>query len=222
MKKAFLLNAVMIAIAATLLSNSTHEGDIPQVTIGKQVWMAKNLDVAKFRNGDAIPEAKTAEEWMAAGENKQPAWCYFNNDPANGEKYGKLYNWFAVNDRRQIAPEGWIVASPNDWYNLETALGLYINDYTGVGEGGNKMKSTSGWETCEESNGTNESGFSALPAGSRSDSGNFIDFGQVCTWWTTGENDSFAAFNRRVVCSDELQAGSRGKWNGFSVRCLRQ
>jgi uncharacterized protein (TIGR02145 family) len=63
------------------------------VTIGNQVWTTKNLNVDKFRNGDPILEVKTDEEWLKAGENKQPAWCYYNNDPANGEKYGKLYNW---------------------------------------------------------------------------------------------------------------------------------
>lgn len=77
------------------------------VTIGNQVWMTKNLNVDKFRNGDPIPEAKTDEEWIKAGENKQPAWCYYENDPANGEKYGKVFNWYAVNDPRGLAPEGW-------------------------------------------------------------------------------------------------------------------
>lgn len=75
------------------------------VTIGTQVWRTKNLDVATFRNGDSIPQAKTNEEWEKAAENQQPAWCYYNNDPANGAKYGKLYNWYAVNDSRGLAPD---------------------------------------------------------------------------------------------------------------------
>ena len=93
------------------------------VTIGTQVWMTKNLDVAKFRNGDPIPEAKTDEEWEKAGENKQPAWCNYDNNPANGTKYGKLYNWHAVNDPRGLAPEGYHVPTDAEWTILENFLG---------------------------------------------------------------------------------------------------
>jgi uncharacterized protein (TIGR02145 family) len=63
------------------------------IKIGNQTWMLKNLDVDTFRNGDAIPEVKTEEEWIRAGKKKQPSWCYYDNDPTNGEKHGKLYNW---------------------------------------------------------------------------------------------------------------------------------
>lgn len=97
------------------------------VKIGNQVWMSENLNVSTFRNGDPIPEAKTNEEWDRAGANKQPAWCYYNNDPRNGAKYGKLYNWFAINDPRGLAPEGWHVSNLDDWnildlYNKKTNL----------------------------------------------------------------------------------------------------
>ena len=88
------------------------------VTIGTQVWMTKNLDVSTFRNGDPIPEAKSNEEWKKAGENKQPAWCYYNNDPANGAKYGKLYNWYAVNDPRGLAPLGYHVPTKAEFMTL--------------------------------------------------------------------------------------------------------
>ena len=87
------------------------------ITIGTQVWMTKNLDVATFRNGDPIPQAKTDEEWEKAGENQQPAWCYYDNDPANGAKYGKLYNWYAVNDSRGLAPVGYHIPSDAEWTN---------------------------------------------------------------------------------------------------------
>ena len=93
------------------------------VTIGTQVWMTKNLDLATFRNGDPIPEAKTDEEWEKAGENKQPAWCYYDNDPANGAKYGKLYNWYAVIDSRGLAPVGYHIPSDADWTKLNDFLG---------------------------------------------------------------------------------------------------
>ncbi len=110
------------------------------VTIGKQVWMTKNLNVDKFRNGDSIPQAKTYEEWEAAGENKQPAWCYYDNDPANGAKYGKLYNCFAVNDSRGLAPAGYHIPSDEEWTKL--------TDYLGESSAaGTKMKSASGWKS---------------------------------------------------------------------------
>ena len=110
------------------------------IKIGTQVWTAKNLDVATFRNGDAIPQAKTNEEWEAAGENKQPAWCYYENNTANGTKYGKLYNWYAVVDARGLAPGGWHVPTDEEWTVLSTFLG-------GEAVAGKKMKSTSGWNS---------------------------------------------------------------------------
>jgi len=110
------------------------------VTIGKQVWMTKNLDVSTFRNGDPIPEAKTDEAWKAAGENKQPAWCYYDNDPKNGTKYGKLYNWYAVNDPRGLAPAGYHIPTDAEWTVLTDYLG-------GEDVAGKKMKSTSGWDS---------------------------------------------------------------------------
>jgi uncharacterized protein (TIGR02145 family) len=92
------------------------------VTIGSQVWMTKNLDVATFRNGDPIPEAKSNEEWEKAIDEKKPAWCYYNNDIKKGELYGKLYNWYAVNDPRGLAPLGWHIPTINEWTNLNDYL----------------------------------------------------------------------------------------------------
>jgi len=112
----------------------------------------KNLNVSTFRNGDPIPQAKTVEEWKKAGENQQPAWCYYDNDPADGEKYGKLYNWYAVDDTRGLAPKGWHVPSNAEW----TILTDYLGGMNVVGIG-TKMKSKTGWN--EDGNGTNSSGF---------------------------------------------------------------
>lgn len=103
------------------------------IAIGTQTWMAENLNVDRFRNGDPIPEAKSDAEWKLAGINKQPAWCYYNNDPKNGEKYGKLYNWYAVNDPRGLAPEGYVIPTKENWETLKAFLGDH---------GGLKLKST--------------------------------------------------------------------------------
>jgi len=94
------------------------QAQVPTVAIGKQVWMTENLNVDTFRNGEAIPHVKTNEEWIKAGENKQPAWCYCDNDPANGAKYGKLYNWYAVANARGLCPAGWHVPSDDEWTQL--------------------------------------------------------------------------------------------------------
>jgi hypothetical protein len=111
-------------------------GQVQTVTIGTQVWMTKNLDVSTFRNGEIIPEAKTPEEWEAAKENKQAAWCYYDNNPANGTKYGKLYNWYAVNDPRGLAPEGWHVPTDQEWNVLEESIDPELNSPLA----GSKMK----------------------------------------------------------------------------------
>ena len=136
----FLMVAIFLSSCSNGSSNestnsieSTNSGE---VSIGKQVWMTKNLNVDKFRNGDPIPEAKTEEEWERAGDNKQPAWCYYNNDPKNGNKYGRLYNWYAINDARGIAPVGWHIPSDQEWSILEKSIG---------NESGKKFKGKSAW-----------------------------------------------------------------------------
>ena len=89
------------------------------VTIGNQHWMTKNLDVVAFRNGDLIREARTNREWEQAIKNKQPAWCYYENNPKNGAKYGKIYNWYAVCDPRGLAPRFWHIPSFAEWNKLQ-------------------------------------------------------------------------------------------------------
>ena len=110
------------------------------ISIGKQEWMDSNLAVDTFRNGDAIPEAKTKAAWLKAGKEGKPAWCFYNNDPSNETKYGKLYNWYAVNDPRGLAPEGYQVASDKDWQVLK----IFLDDDNNLGAG-NKLKSQVGW-----------------------------------------------------------------------------
>jgi len=125
MKKSTLLFIALLTMSSFGFSQT--------VIIGTQVWATKNLDVSTFRNGDPIPQAKSDAEWVAAGENYQPAWCYYDNDPKNGTKYGKLYNWFAVRDARGLAPAGWHVPTDEEWTELSTFLG-------GEDVAGEKMK----------------------------------------------------------------------------------
>lgn len=215
MKKVSLILSAVVMTAMML--SSCGEGASNEVTIGNQVWMSKNLNVDKFRNGDPIPEAKTDEEWKKAGENKQPAWCYYNNNPDNGDRYGKLYNWFAVNDPRGLAPEGWKIPSNEDWTRLTDFLG-------GESVAGKKMKSTEFWadNDGESGNGTNESGFSGLPGGGRYVSGTFYLVGKFGYWWSSTEYGANNAWLRSLGYNFGFVYRDYSlKEEGLSVRCLR-
>jgi uncharacterized protein (TIGR02145 family) len=190
--------------------NSTDPGT---VRIGSQIWAVANLNVGTFRNGDTIPEAKTNEEWKAAGDARKPAWCYYNNDPANGQKFGKLYNWYAVNDPRGLAPKGWTLPADADWMQLSSFLG-------GQEAAGTKIKSTSGWQ--DGNNGENETGFNGLPAGYRVENGTFMNIWNNAIWWTTTENNSISAFDYYLVLRNSLNRSNSPKQRGSSVRCLKE
>jgi uncharacterized protein (TIGR02145 family) len=181
------------------------------VTIGNQVWMTTNLSVDKFRNGDPIPEAQNDDEWTKADENRQPAWCYYENKAANGITYGKLYNWYAVNDPRGLAPEGFHVPSDDEWTTLEEFLG---------DAAGKKMKSKNGWDY--DGIETNSSGFSGLPGGLRYYFGAFELIGNFGYWWSTKEYYIGCAYYRILSSGfDNLSRSFNSKGNGLSVRCLR-
>jgi uncharacterized protein (TIGR02145 family) len=187
--------------------------EITEVKIGNQIWMTQNLKVAHFRNGDSVPYAKTAEEWEKAGKEQKPAWCYYNNDPANDIKYGKLYNWYAVNDPRGLAPAGWHIPSDVEWKQLTDFIG-------GNEAAGKKMKSVSGWEV--NGNGTNESGFNGLPGGYRYDYGFFNYGGLFAVWWASPVNyTSFAWLYYQAYNFGNAFRYFPTKAFGFSVRCIK-
>ena len=181
------------------------------VTIGTQVWTTENLDVSAYRNGDVIPQVQDRKKW---GKLTTGAWCYYNNDPSNETKYGKLYNWYAVNDPRGLAPAGYHIPSDAEW--------TILTDYLGEEDAGTKMKSTSGW--VEDCNGDDAIGFSGLPGGARWKDGTFTASSKDGFWWSNTEN-----LNNNFVYYFNLFCGDYGsvfrecnpKEVGFSVRCLR-
>ena len=186
---------------------------MPAIVIGTQQWMEKNLDVLTYRNGDVIPQVTDPTAWAALTTG---AWCYYNNDVANGAIYGKLYNWYAVNDARGLAPQGWHVPSDAEWTTLSTTLG-------GDAVAGGKMKvaGTTRW-TTPNTGATNESGFAGLPGGSRSANGTFGGVGGSGYWWSSTEFDTPGAWGRFLSCgSGSVYRGNDFKRLGFSVRCLR-
>ncbi|MBL0014028.1 MAG: fibrobacter succinogenes major paralogous domain-containing protein [Flavobacterium sp.] len=103
-----------------------------EVQIGTQIWMTKNLNVSRYRNGDPIPQVANSAQWANLNTG---AWCYYANSTANGPIYGKLYNWYAVNDSRGLAPEGWHIPSDAEWTTLVSFLGF-------PDVAGGKMKTT--------------------------------------------------------------------------------
>lgn len=203
------------AVIAAMMMTSCGSSGYKEVKIGDQVWMSENLNVDKFRNGDPIPHAKTNEEWKTAGENEQPAWCYYDNDPANDAKYGKLYNWYAVNDWRGLAPEGWHIPSDAEWTELTDCLG-------GERVAGGKLKETGTTHWNSPNTGaTNETGFTALPAG-YSTGGSSYGMGTNAYFWAVTEGVASDAWGR-ILCSGNAQLLRHNHTGtaGFSVRCLQ-
>ncbi|MEY4333756.1 MAG: hypothetical protein RLZZ196_2499 [Bacteroidota bacterium] len=194
-----------------------QEPDIPSVKIGENTWMVKNLDVSRFRNGDSIPEAKTKLEWAAYGMSKKAAWSHYNNDIGEGANYGKLYNWYAVNDPRGLAPEGWHIPTDVEW-------GLLVLELGGDKKAGEALKYTYGWANTNtgSGNGTNSSGFEALAGGLRNGMGAFGYKGQGGGWWSSTAVDSTKSWYRFVLyASPMVYKDAYGNRNGLAVRCVK-
>jgi uncharacterized protein (TIGR02145 family) len=216
--------------------DDSSDDEYESVQIGDQVWMKRNLDVSHFRNGEPIPEAKTNEEWVKAGVEGKPAWCYYDNEPENGKIYGKLYNWYAVNDRRGLAPEGWHVPSDEEWKILEklvdrpyreipdTFRSLFILNFSYANmrgyDVGKKLKSKSSW--AENGNGYNQFNFNALPGGDRSHRDSFRGLGESSDWWTSSQDTDVHAWFRLL----KFDANNIGRYRYFKsdgryVRCIK-
>jgi len=196
----------------------------PTVTIGTQVWMAENLRTTKYSDGTAIPLVvdKTAWADIYYKSTIQPAMCWYNNDQPTytANKYGALYNWYAVNPStnggKNVCPTGWHVPTDAEWATLANYLG-------GNGVAGGKMKTTGTSLWLSPNNGaTNSSGFSGFPGGSRYSNGSFNGISNYGYWWSFSEDDaSLAWYTRLNYSNDDLGRNSYSKWEGFSVRCLR-
>jgi uncharacterized protein (TIGR02145 family) len=189
----------------------------PNIKICDQTWMTNNLDVSNYRNGDPIPQVTDPNEWnnLTTG-----AWCWYNNDSLNyASTYGKLYNWFAVNDPRGLAPQGWHVPSDAEWSTLSTCLG-------GDAVAGSKMKETGTLHWSQNTGATNSSGFAGLPGGSRGNFGTFSFVGYYGNFWSSTEyivaSQSPYAWNRYLSYSNgSISRSFDFKKYGYSVRCLR-
>jgi len=200
------------------------------ISIENKVWMVKNLDIVNFRNGDPIPQAMTDSEWQLAAKNKQPAWCYLENNSNNNEQFGKLYNGYAIIDPRGIAPIGWHISTLDEFNSMIASLG-------GTSIAGGKMKSSIGWATNDyqkiNGNGSNLIGFSALPSGDRETSGKFHSNLNCASWWVSTYGDVPTFDSNGYQSGYKLIYFSLGNWgndimkiedalgNGHSVRCIK-
>jgi uncharacterized protein (TIGR02145 family) len=199
-------------------SMTDQQGNVYKtIVIGTQEWMAENLNTSIYRNGDAIPTNLDEGTWQ---NTTSGAWAYYNNDASYACPYGKLYNWYACVDARQLCPVGWHVPTDAEWTVLTDFIG-------GEAVAGGKMKTTGTIEAATglwyspNTGATNSSGFSGAPGGG-GDDGGYYGFGGNGFWWSSSEYDTYIAWLRSLYYyNDVAYRFNLGKQYGFSVRCLR-
>jgi uncharacterized protein (TIGR02145 family) len=212
--RAYATNSAGTSYSAEI-SFITSSSPIPTVTICSQVWMDKNLDVSTYRNGDPIPQVTDPTQWANLTTG---AWCYFNNDPAMGAIYGKLYNWYAVNDPRGLAPAGFHVPTDVEWSTLTACLGGSVPAGAAMKEAGFAHWNSPNWGA------TNSSGFTALPGAYRHYDGSFDlnNLGNIGLMWSSTEANATLAWLRFLVnYLPDLGRNFYDKVDGMSVRCIR-
>ena len=194
------------------------------VTIGTQVWMAENLKVTHYRNGDAITNVTDSATWAGLTTG---AYCEYDNNPNNVAVYGRLYNWYAVSDSRNIAPVGWHVPSDEEWKQLEMYIGMSqiqadAEHWRGTNEGGKlKESGTTHWSS-PNTGATNESGFSALPVGFRFVDGGYRELSMNVNFWTSTAWDGSVAWHRFLYyINSDVYRGHDSYRYGFAIRCVK-
>lgn len=185
------------------------------VVIGSQEWMAENLRTSKFRNGDIIPNITDNSSWA---NSNSAAWCYNNNDINNNCPHGKLYNWFSINDSRNVCPANWHVPSDSEFQILMT----YLNNSAAKMRSSGTYQSNTGYWSASSIIATNESGFSALPSGFRN-STTFLNsaLGVDCELWSSSSSSTTSAWALSIFYNNgAIQRYSNPKTLGCSVRCI--
>jgi uncharacterized protein (TIGR02145 family) len=197
------------------------------VTLGAQEWMVQNLDVTHYRNGDPIPNVTDNSAWSSSTAG---ALCDYKNDAGNGATYGKLYNWYALEDSRNIAPAGWHLPTKTDWSSLTDYLSYNGFGYaTNVNEIAKSIASQSGWQSDgtpgtvgNDQKSNNRSGLSALPGGYRYFDGSFKYVKSYCFWWTSTDISSDVAWYCYMNSfSSFIFNDFTIKSLGMSVRCVK-
>ncbi|MEO7983461.1 MAG: fibrobacter succinogenes major paralogous domain-containing protein [Bacteroidota bacterium] len=188
------------------------------VSICSKSWTKENLKVSHYRNGDLIPQVQNNLQWENLSTG---AWCWYNNDSTNYSSYGKLYNWYAINDSRGLAPAGWQIPTEGDWADLATCLGGEAIAGGKIKTRGTVQASTGLWETP---NVTVDpySNFNGRPGGYRDAPGSFIGLGSYNYWWSSTAANSTTAKMRVIInFLSNMNKGSFGNNYGFYVRCRK-
>ncbi|MBU3713940.1 MAG: T9SS type A sorting domain-containing protein, partial [Ferruginibacter sp.] len=196
----------------------------PTVKIGNQTWTQKNLNVTKYRNGDIIPQVTDPTQWANL---KTGAWCYYNNDPSTEATYGKLYNWYAVNDPRGIAPQGWHVPTDAEWNklvkNIDPSADTACANCPQSSTAGGALKEAGVLRWVSPNTGaTNSTGFTGLPGSFRASPNGSDPLGYTGVWWTSTSFNSTSSWYRVLRY---LNGGIERNYqnpliNGYSVRAL--
>ncbi|MBT3935160.1 MAG: hypothetical protein HOF35_12945 [Bacteroidetes bacterium] len=198
------------------------------VIIGEQEWMAENLKVTHYRNGDEIPTGFNGSDWS---ELSTGAFAVYNDDPANADTYGNLYNWYAADDDRGICPDEWHIPTDEEWMELEMYLGMSYEDaqnvlWRGTDQGSQLAGSADLWNSGELENDPQfgSSGFIALPGGHREEfDGNYYSIGNNGYFWSKTEYGNNNAWHRIVSNnnSEIFRNFASSPYYGFSIRCLK-
>jgi uncharacterized protein (TIGR02145 family) len=209
----FALFAVLTDSAQTV---TDIDGNVyPTVIIGNQEWMAENLRVTHYQNGDSIPLVIGSAAWSALATDAQ---CYYNGTFTNVAVYGRLYNWYVVNDSRQVAPAGWHVPTDAEWYQLANFLGDSATSGAYLKQAGNLR-----WN-APNTGATNSSGFTALPSGYRDPGSSYGHLNLYNNFWTTTVNSTTPTlvYHRGMAYNHtEVLRYLRTKNHGFAIRCVK-
>lgn len=218
MKAATFKNLTIGLMCASLMFAGYTSMAQESVKIGTQVWTTSNLTVTNYRNGDSITVVTERKDWEMAGKEKKPVMCFYDFHTENGLKHGALYNWYAVNDPRGLAPAGWHIPTNDEWKKLTAYLG-------GEELCAHKLKAKSVWpeNTISNVKATNSSGFTALPDGYINWSGRCMGLGTVGEWWSSSEAGDVNAFLRVIDATTGELVGKPAlpKKHGASVRCVK-
>jgi len=209
-----IIGILLVTINACTEKHPLPVDNTPSVKICDQTWMLKNLDVDKYRNGDPIPHVTDNTQWTNLTTG---AWCYLFNDTANGVIYGKMYNWYAVNDPRGLAPKGWHIPTSNEYSTLENCLG-------GAAVAGDKLRETGTVHWSDNPGATNSSGFTALPGSNRFGFNGAFSLGNfnLGNWWTSTQYDnSYSWYHSLYGTVSNSSIFRSEKAYGFSVRCIK-
>jgi len=214
MRYVFHLILCVIFVISGCSEQGTEVNPIPsEVLIGTRIWQTMNLNVSVFRNGDTIPEAKNNYEWNVYAKNGKACWSNYNYDQNINSSHGKLYNWYAVNDPRGLAPEGYHIASWGEWSDLISISG-------GELIGASKLRDKNSWGS--KTNGDNSTKFTALPSGFCDELGGATGMGISSWWWSASEDNTFrgCAFSMNNY-TEQIYAWRWAKGWGFYVRCVK-